>query len=108
VAQAQGEAVTAAGGAVLAKIAALEADAKRLQAKAEKSGDYRTAIAALREMVRIVELLAKLQGELTEGTTINILVNPQWLTIRAVIVAALAGYPEARARVVEALARVGA
>lgn len=107
-AQAQEATATTAGAAILAKIQTLEADARRLQEKAERSGDIRTAISALREMVRIVELLAKLQGELHEGDTINIILSPQWITIRAVIVGALATYPEARARVVEALQNAGA
>lgn len=109
IAQAQGDHELTAGEAILAKIAALEGDAKRLQGKAEAAGDIRTALAAVRELVRIVELLAKLQGELAqEGATINVILSPQWLTVRAAIMGALATYPEARAAVVEALQNAGA
>jgi len=60
-----GEAEEATRGSdLLAKIGDLEADARRIAAKAEKSNDLRTAIAAIRELTRIVELLAKLRGEL--------------------------------------------
>jgi len=108
IAHAQSVEAIDAGRAILAKIAALEADAKRLQDAAERAGDLRTAIAAVREMRGIVELLAKLQGEPQEGPAVNIVLSPEWLAVRAAVMGALAEYPEARARVVEALARVGA
>jgi hypothetical protein len=59
---------------LLAKIAQLETEARRLGKKAEDSGDLRGAMAAVRELVRIVEILGKLQGEITEpgGTTVNV------------------------------------
>jgi hypothetical protein len=66
-------------GALLAKITRLEAEARRLGKKAEDAGDFRGAMAAVRELVRIVELLARMQGELQEpsGTTVNVVyVNP--------------------------------
>ena len=107
-AEAQAAQDVARGDDLLAKVAVLEADAKRLQDTAEKGGDIRTALVAVRELVRIVEVLARLQGELQDGAPVNILVNPQWVSIRAVIVAALADYPEARQRVVEALRDAGA
>jgi hypothetical protein len=50
-----------------------------------------------------LELLARLLGELQEGTTINIIQNPQWLQLRAVIVGALEPHPDAKRAVVEAL-----
>lgn len=84
----------------------LETDARRIGEKAEKKKDLRTALAAIRELVRIVELTAKLRGELAqEGqTTINMLVaDPGWLEIRTRIVEALEPYPEARLAVVSAM-----
>jgi hypothetical protein len=64
----------ATDGTLLAKITRLEAEARRLGKKAEDAGDFRGAMAAVRELVRIVELLAKLQGEIQEptGTTVNV------------------------------------
>jgi hypothetical protein len=60
---------------LIGKITQLEQEARRLGKKAEDSGDLRAAMAAVRELVRIVELLAKLQGELKEpgGTTLNVI-----------------------------------
>jgi len=59
---------------LMGKITQLEQEARRLGRKAEDAGDYRGAMAAVRELVRIVELLAKLQGELKDpgGTTVNV------------------------------------
>jgi hypothetical protein len=47
-------------------------EAQRLKGKAELAGDYRTALAAVREMCRIVELVAKLRGELDERAEISV------------------------------------
>lgn len=58
----------------MGKITQLEEEARRLGKKAEDAGDLRGALAAVRELVRIVELLARIQGELKEpgGTTVNV------------------------------------
>ena len=88
---------------LLAKVQGLEADARRIAAAAEESDDLRTALAGVRELTRIVELLARLRGELQESTTVNVLVAPEWLTLRTRIIEALASYPEARAALAGAL-----
>jgi hypothetical protein len=88
---------------LLAQLRDLTAEAHRIKDRAERTGDYRTALAGIRELVRIVELLAKLRGELDERPQLNVLVVPQWLAVRAALVAALASYPEARAAVAEQL-----
>ena len=74
--------------------------------KAEQAGDLRTALQGVREAKGCLELLARLQGELQERTTVNVLVNPQWITLRTVILEALDGYPEARQALVRALKEV--
>lgn len=48
-------------------------EAFRILKRAMARGDYRTALAAIPEICRPVELLAKLQGELGEKPTTNIL-----------------------------------
>jgi hypothetical protein len=42
---------------------------------AETSGDIRTATACVRESLRILELLAKLSGELESGARVNVLIT---------------------------------
>jgi len=94
--------VTQADG-LLAKVEALAADATRIQATAAADGDLRTALQGIRELVRIIELQARLLGELKDSTTVNVLVLPQWQSLRTTILVALAPYPEARAVVATAL-----
>jgi len=48
--------------ALLDKVHALEAEAQRLGRKAEREGDVRTALLALREYGRALELLGRLTG----------------------------------------------
>jgi hypothetical protein len=61
---------------LLAKMASLEADAKRIGADAEKAGDRRTALVAVNQLVKIVELLARLRGELNAaGVAVGVQVN---------------------------------
>jgi hypothetical protein len=58
---------------LLGRVAELVDDAKRLQSKAEKAGDLRTAVSCVRELTRLVELMAKLTGELQPtGTVVNV------------------------------------
>ncbi len=51
----------------------LTAESHRIKEKAETAGDYRTALAAVRELCRIVELMARLRGELDDRAQMNIL-----------------------------------
>ncbi len=91
------------GAGIVEQIHALAADARRIGSRAEAEGDLRTALIGVRELVRIVELQAKLSGELDERPQVNVLVAPEWLAVRGAIFAALAAHPEARAAVAHAL-----
>jgi hypothetical protein len=51
----------------------LKSDAQRLKEKAEQAGDHRTALAALRELCRIIEVEAELTGELDKRPQTNVL-----------------------------------
>ncbi len=57
---------------VLRKLQSLERDTKRIKSKAEDAGDFRTALAAVPELLRIFELEAKLTGELQEREPMNV------------------------------------
>jgi hypothetical protein len=72
---------------------------------AGKSGDLRTALLAVGQARKNLELLARLTGELAEQqTTVNVLVaSPDWLRLRSAILAALDPFPDARWAVLEAL-----
>jgi predicted DNA-binding protein YlxM (UPF0122 family) len=90
---------------LLAQVKELQDRATRILDKAEKSGDFSTALKAIREAKGCLELLAKLQGELQQEGTMNIHVNQQWVELRTVILEALGPYPEARYRLAEVLGK---
>jgi len=59
---------------LVSQLQKLTQDARRIQEKAERSHNFAAALGAIRELVRIVELLAKLRGELiSERRTTNVL-----------------------------------
>lgn len=92
---------------LLAKVSAIEAEARRIAKKAEQAGNLSVAMSGVRELARLVELLAKLRGALQQTTTVNLLVAPEWVTLRTAIIAALAPYPEAQSAVLAAVAQKG-
>jgi hypothetical protein len=74
---------------------------------AEETSQHRTALAAIREARSNLELLAKLLGELDDRPQVNVLISPEWLELRAVIVGALEPYSEARGAVLRAIEGIG-
>jgi hypothetical protein len=91
---------------LLDQVTELRNKALSILAKAEQAGDLRTALQGVREAKGCLELLARLQGELQEQATVNILINPQWITLRTVILEVLDRYPEARQAVARTLREV--
>jgi len=86
-------------------------DIRRIQTRtllmlqeAESSGDLRTALAAVREARNNIALLAELRGQLDRRPVVNLVLSPEWLELRALIVGALEPHPEARDAVVRAIA----
>lgn len=102
-AQAAQAGAVASADTLLAQLEGLRGDAERIGRKAERARDYRGALAGVRELTRLVELAARLAGELREGVTVNVAVLPEWVALRGRIVVALAPYPEAARAVSAAL-----
>jgi hypothetical protein len=102
-AEAQAAHDTAHADDLLSQVHDLQRRTLVLLAKAEKEDKLALALAAIRESRGNLELLAKLEGKLREQQTTNIIIAPQWLELRTVIIGALAPYPEARAAVAAAL-----
>lgn len=103
-AQAKAAQEAARSDGLLAELDALRMDAKRIQQRAERLDNLTAALAAVREQSRIIELLLRVAGELAESaTTVNILVHPEWLALRSLILNALANYPDAKLAVIKAL-----
>ena len=71
--------------------------------EAQQEGDRKTALAGVREATRLLEVEAKLRGQIDSSTTINIGITPQFVLIQQNILQALAPYPEARDAVVRTL-----
>jgi hypothetical protein len=88
---------------LLKQVRALQASALRILIRAEREDDRRSALAAIREARSNLELLAKLLGELSAAPQVNILLAPEWVTVRAAIMDALAPYVEARIAVAQRL-----
>lgn len=89
---------------LLQQVRDLRADALRLLRKAEHAGDYRTALAGVKEARTCIEVLLEVEGELDRRSVTNILVNPQWIEVRAALVTALTPHPDALQAVTAALA----
>jgi hypothetical protein len=74
--------------ALVDQLKRLTADARRIQEKAERAEDYRAALAAVRELIRIIDLVARLSGDLqarTETNVLNLNVSPDTATRMAEI-----------------------
>jgi translation initiation factor 1 (eIF-1/SUI1) len=88
---------------LLERLDSLSDEAHRIRRQAERAGDYKTALGGIRELVRIVELLAKLRGELAQEGTVNILVTAEWQSLRGAVLDALQPFPDARLALAERL-----
>ena len=93
----------ARGDTLLDKVRALEVQARGIAERAEKAGDLRMTLAAVRELARIVELQGKLAGDLIDAPTVNVTLGSDWTEVRATILSALDEYPDARVAVARAL-----
>src|SRR5215216_2782715 len=92
---------------LLDQVRNLQAHALDILDHAEKSGDLRTALAAISQARGNLQLLGKLAGELDERPVVNLNVSSEWLELRAVMVGALEPYSEARGAVLSALEGAG-
>lgn len=88
---------------LLANVCTLHRRAETILDRAEEAEDHRTALSAIREIRGIVELLARMAGELRDGTKVSFIVSPDYQRLREAITTALAPFPEARLAVAEAL-----
>ena len=66
--------------------------------------DQRTALAAIAQARRNLELIGEVTKELNRAGTINLELTVEWQEVKAVLVNTLASYPEAQQAVFHALA----
>lgn len=102
-AKAQEAAEVAHADNLLAQVRDLQTRSLTILATAEKAGELRTALAAIGQARANLELLAKLVGELQQEGTVNIVVHPEWVSLRTLILQVLSPFPEARQAIAEAL-----
>ena len=88
---------------LLEQVRSLQARALNILDVAEKTGDLKTVLGAIREARGNLELLGKLAGELQAGQVVNVIVSPQWVTLRSIIIKSLEPFREARLAVSSAL-----
>jgi len=88
---------------LLDQVKDLQAKALDILSKCEKSKDWKTALSAIREARGCLELLGKLAAELQSAPTVNILISPEWVRIRTLILETLESYPDARLAIAKAL-----
>jgi len=85
----------------------VKGDVHRLKEKAEKEGDLRTALLGCDKALKALELQAKVEQLIQTAPTFNILVAPEWLSLRTKLLYALDAYPQARGSVLRALEGAG-
>ncbi|MDQ2786843.1 MAG: hypothetical protein M3Y58_17780 [Chloroflexota bacterium] len=81
---------------LLQQVRQLRGKAISILLQAERAGDLKTALMGVREARACVELLAEMEGELNRNPVVNVILSPEWTRLRAVIIGALAPYPDAR------------
>ena len=91
------------GDAILNRVRDLERRALAILDTAERAGSLGVALVAIREARSTIELTAKLVGDLDTGGVNVVIQSPEWVEVRAVVVAALEHHPEARAEVAASL-----
>jgi hypothetical protein len=92
---------------LLDRVEALHSRTMAILEAVEGTDEHGTALAAIREARRNLVLVGEVTRELDRAGTINVALNPEWLEIRGVIIAALEPHPTARDSVLRALEGVG-
>ncbi len=98
----------AQGDDLLKQVRDLQRITMGLLAKAVQANDLRTAVSAVGQARGNLELLGKLVGQLQQEGTVNLVVSPEWIQVRAALLGALVPYPEARLAVADRLMTLGA
>lgn len=87
---------------IAADVGALRVKCLELGLKAEQSKDYRTALMAVRELTRLVELLHRVQVDDRRDAQ-DVASHPAWQRLQQALLGALGPFPEARGAVLIAI-----
>jgi transposase-like protein len=88
---------------LLDRIEALHSRTLAILEAVEGTDEHGTALAAIREARRNLELIGEVTRELDRAGTINLELTVEWQEVKAVLVNTLASYPEAQQAVFDAL-----
>jgi hypothetical protein len=88
---------------LLDRIEALHSRTMTILEAVEGTDEHGTALAAIREARRNLELVGEVTRELDRAGTINLELTVEWQEVKAVLVNTLASYPEAQQAVFDAL-----
>ena len=96
------------GGSVLSRLRELNHRAREILEEAQREGNRRDALAAIRELRGLLELEAELLGEIGRGTTvaISLVESPEWHQLRDILISTLEAFPDAKQAVANAIRRV--
>ncbi len=91
---------------LLDRIEALHSRTMTILEAVEGTDEHSTALSAIREARRNLELVGEVTRELDRAGTINLELTVEWQEIKVVLVNTLASYPEAQQAVFNALEEV--
>jgi hypothetical protein len=91
---------------LLDRIEALQSRTLAILEAAEETHEHRTALAAIAEARRNLELIGEVTKELNRTPTLNLHLHPEWVELRTAILVALEPHPHVREDVLKALEEV--
>jgi hypothetical protein len=91
---------------LLSQVETLRIGASELLEEARQKGDLRAAVSAIGQARGVLELLARLAGEVSEGA-LNVSLSLEWAEVRTVVLRTLDPWPDARAALSSALSEGG-
>lgn len=92
--------------ATLDRIEGLIFEAQRVLRNAQAEEHSKDALAAIGQLTKLVELIAKVRGEMTSGPTVqvvNVSTSAEWVGLRSALIRALTPFPEAALAVSDAI-----
>jgi hypothetical protein len=104
--QAQDVAEVAEADSLLDRLRAINQETAAVLREAKRARNFDLVLRAIARCEKQIELGGRLLGELQDGQPVNIVVSPEWLQVRGLILEATAPYPAARTAIVEALGKV--
>jgi hypothetical protein len=87
---------------IVKQLKVINAASLQILHEARQAGNTETALKAVDRVLRQIEFQARLLGEL-DAPQVNVLLAPEWVSIRAGLLAALGPFPEARAAAAQQL-----